>query len=115
MLTTDDVEPHWHHTLFKTFLDQGNFQSRQLETNCVPRHYIQGLFAYATQRVTVHLDSFQQIDHIGFRPGVGLDFAAVLFEDASSQMFEWDNELWVTSVGLKNFFGRVEDQYPFGA
>eukprot|EP00435_Cladocopium_sp_Y103_P073186 s443_g42.t1 len=66
-------------------------------------------------RLAAHLDSFQSIDQVRFRPRVGVELATTVFEDACGKMLEWDSELWVASVDVKKAFDRVEYDCLFAA
>ena len=58
-------------------------------------------------RLLPQLDSHQNFDQCGFRPGVRIEDALFEAENLISKTLEWNLPLWMASLDLKKAFDRV--------
>ena len=104
------VDDNWKHILFSMVPKHGDLS--------VPSNWrpiaILPIFYKIFSRMLYHrllpqLDSQQNFDQCGFRPGVRIEDALFVAETLISKTPEWNLPLWMASFGLKKAFDRVQD------
>ena len=116
VLANFEPDPKWLEVLFQMLPKSGNLQNPQNWRPIAILDIFYKVFAkIIALRIHPILESHQDDDSFGFRPGKRIDDVFCILEDLTAKANEWSLPLWIVSLDLSKAFDRVDHEALFAA